>query len=394
MSFLYKYLTNENKIDNEKGGNALIKRHNNLKILSETFSSYGGVLAKLSQIMCFEEQNNSVFSDCKPFSRDKTIEFLKKSFYSEKDFFKNVIKIDFEPIKSGSVGQVHRAIYTDLRDIIIKVKYVGLEEQLDTDLYILDKVINYLYNFSKISNAMIDIKTKLREELDYKIEFANQKCMYDMWMNCDNIKISKLIPELCNDKFLAMEYIEAESLNSFIENSTQEERNKVGMSIIEFIFVNFYSNGLFYSDLHYGNFLVKDKSILYVIDFGCINVIEDDLLNNLINLHIAIIDQNKEKFYEIVTNIGIIDENISEASKDYIYKYFSLQYEPWTLDEFEYTEEWLTKAVFKETELMEEWNLPSNMVYLNKMVYGLPHILTKLKLKGNITSFIKPLLHN
>ena len=41
---------------------------------------------------------------------------------------------------------------------------------------------------------------------------------------------------------------------------------------------------------------------------------------------------------------------------------------------------------------MKEWNLPSNMVYLNKIPFGLFHILTKLKLKFDFTEFFKELL--
>ena len=48
----------------------------------------------------------------------------------------------------------------------------------------------------------------------------------------------------------------------------------------------------------------------------------------------------------------------------------------------EVTEEWLDMAVKKETNLMKEWVLPQDMVYFNKIPYGMYHILTKLKLKG------------
>ena len=36
----------------------------------------------------------------------------------------------------------------------------------------------------------------------------------------------------------------------------------------------------------------------------------------------------------------------------------------------------------KNTELMNEWLLPQDMVYFNKIPYGSYHIFTKLKLKG------------
>jgi predicted unusual protein kinase regulating ubiquinone biosynthesis (AarF/ABC1/UbiB family) len=383
----------ENEVEENQDGNALIKRGNKLKCLADTFQSYGGVLAKLSQIVCFENQENSVFSDCKPYSRDKTIKYLKTEFKLRESFFKNVKYIDFNPFKSGSVGQVHKGIYKDDKEIVMKVQYVGLKEQMETDLFILDKVFSYMYTFTNLSNAMVDIKTKLNEELDYTLEFCNQHNMYNIWEGHNSIKIAELISDLSNDKLLTMYYIEAESLPEFIENSTQEQRNHIGSLIIEFIFTNLYREGIFYSDIHYGNFLIKDKSILYVMDFGCLHDINDVLLTNLKNIHKSILDDNKEIFYKTVENMGIINSEISTGSKDYIYEYFKLQLEPWTSESFEFTEEWLKKSVYKEPEFMKEWELPNNMVYLNKICYGFPHVLTKLNLQGSFLPLIKKLLN-
>ena len=240
---------------------------------------------------------------------------------------------------------------------------------------------------------MIDIKTKLYEELDYTIEFNNQQEIFDLWNTHAYINIAKLIPELCTENILTMEYINGSGIISFIENSTQEERDKIGMLIVEFIFTNFYKYGLFYSDIHYGNFLVQDNIYLYITDFGCLNKIEDELLNNLINLHVAIKKEDKDEFYNIVKKIGILKDDISEESKKYMYDYFKIQYTPWLQnDEFEFTEDWIIFAVHKETELMKEWVLPHNCVYLNKIPYGMYHLLTKLKVKGNFSKLFHELI--
>jgi predicted unusual protein kinase regulating ubiquinone biosynthesis (AarF/ABC1/UbiB family) len=395
ISFLYNYLMSNNEIDDslDDNGKKLIKRATKLKCLSDTFQSYGGVLAKLSQIVCFDNENSSVFSDCKPYSREKTIKYLKNEFKNCPDLYENIKTIDFEPFKSGSVGQVHKGIYKNDKDIILKVQYVGLKEQMESDLYILDNLVKYLYSFANFTHAMGDIKAKLNEELDYTLEYCNQKHIYELWKENENIKIAELIPEISNEKMLGMYYINAQGLNNFIDESTQEERNNIGKLIIEFIFTNLYKYGIFYSDIHYGNFLIKNKNILYVMDFGCIHDIDETLLKNLLYIHKALFADDTDTFYQLIENMGIIDSSISPESKEYIYNYFKLQYEPWlTEDEFEFTEEWLEKAVHKEVDLMKEWVLPENMVYLNKMVYGFPHILTKLKLKGNFLQILKPLI--
>ena len=383
ISFLYNYLTNECNTSQTGNNETMIKKADKLKCLSDTFQSYGGVLAKLSQILCFEDGKGDVFSDCKPYCQKETIEYIKNEYVTNSDFFKHVKYLDFNVYKSGSIGEVHRAIYKEDIDIVIKVQYVGLHEQFQSDIFILDKITSYLFYFADLSTAMLDIKTKLYEELDYKIEFKNQQKMYELWETNENIKIAKLIPELCTDKLLTMNYIDAESLFTFFETSTQDERNIIGKYLVEFIFVNFYKYGIFYSDIHYGNFLVKNKNILYVTDFGCINTLEPIFLDNMVRLHKTLIEKDKDEFYNVVKDLGILNDNLSLESKEYMYEYFTLQYEPWTSPEFEFTEEWLKKSVYKKPKYMKDWVLPSNCVYLNKIPYGSYHIFTKLGLKGN-----------
>ena len=395
VSFLYKYLTSENNCQNNSGYKELENKNNKLKCLTETFQNYGGVLAKISQILCSDDQDNKVFSDCKPFSEQKTIDFLKKEYENNKDFFKNIIDLDFNVYKSGSVGQVHRCIYkinNENVNVVLKVQYVGLQEQVKTDLFILDQLTNYLFSFADLNNAMTDIKTKLHEELDYKIELQNQQLFCKLWKNHSFIKIPEIIPELCTDKILGMYFIDALNINKFIDNSTQEERDFISQQIVEFIFTNIYKNKIFYSDIHYGNFLIKDNKELYVMDFGCLISLDEDLHYNLLQLHYSILKNDDTKFYETIKNMKIINDDISQKSKDYILEYFKIQYTPWISDNFEFTEEWLKLSVYKDTLLMKEWQLPSNLVYLNKIPFGLYNILNKLKAKGNFKRIIDNLL--
>jgi predicted unusual protein kinase regulating ubiquinone biosynthesis (AarF/ABC1/UbiB family) len=386
LSFLYNYMLSDSEYQDPDSGKTLSKKSHKLRCLSDTFQSYGGVLSKLSQMLSFNDPSNDVFSDCKPFSKEETIQYLSSQLACNTNLFSDIYEVDLEVYKSGSVGQVHKAKYKDNIDIIIKVQYVGLYEQTKTDLNILDTIITYLYHFADLTHAMVDIKTKLYEELDYKQEVCNQQTMIDLWCNYDYIKIPELLPEICTDKILCMEYIEGRSINEFILNSTQDERNKLGENIIKFTFENIYTHGILYSDIHYGNFLVKDDLTLCVLDFGCISHINSVLLNNFHKLYRSVLNEDKELFYSTIENMGIIDSSISQKSKDYIYEYFRGQYAPWIDEEFEFTEEWLKEVTSKDVELMKEWSLPQDMVHFNKIPYGCFHLLTKLQLKGNFAS--------
>lgn len=389
LSFMYNYLTNGD--DNISGNEEFDNKNKKIRCLTKTFEKYGGVLSKLAQILSFNDITSTVFSDCKPFSRDETIKFLTEQLNNPP--FNDLIKtIDINVLKSGSIGQVHRAQYMDNTDVILKVQYIGLYEQTQLDLNILNTVVKYIYSFIDIKDVMEEVKVKLYEELDYNNEVINHKLMYDFWIGSDYVEIPEIISELCTDKIICMRYVNGRSIQNFIENSTQEEKNKIGECIIKFTFKNIYRYGIFYPDIHYGNFLAKEDSTIYVLDFGSLIKIDDKLRTNLIKLHSSILQDNKELFYNTVIQLGIITEDISTESYEYIYDFFRIQCTPFLEDEFEFTQEWLNICSNKNFDLMKEWKIPQNMVYLHKISYGCYHLLTNLNLKGNFKNLINDFL--
>jgi len=218
ISFLYRYLTVEKEKSDMKGGELLLKKYDKIECLKDTFTSFGGILAKISQMLCLDDESNDAFSDCKPFCQKETIESFKK-FYSENKntFFKDISNIDFNVYKSGSVGQLHRAILNNDKEIVIKVQYFNLKKQFDSDIFVLDKISNFLFNFTELKDALVDVKLKLYEELDYNLELYNHLQIYNLWKDDEFIKIPTIYPELSNDKILTMNFIEAENFKQFLE---------------------------------------------------------------------------------------------------------------------------------------------------------------------------------
>ena len=379
LKFITKYLTSlgENKLNNKT---------KNMKCLIDIFAEYGGILGKISQMLCLENGAEYVFSECKPYSKDKTILYFKNIVSENKNgFFDNITDIDYNVFKSGSIGQIHKAIFNhkgEKQDIVIKIKYVGIYKQFKEDVNVLKIISKFLYNvFEKHTET--EIINKLYEELDYNLEFNNQKLMSNIWNKTKDIYIPKVIKELSTDSILTSEFIEAEDFFSFVENSTQNQRNHIGMLIFEFIYRSFLEHGLFYSDVHYGNFLIKNKKKLIIVDFGCINKISKKLINNIKNLQLSILKNDKEFFFKVVKNMGVYNENISNKSKEYMWQYFKLQLKPLINNHFHFSEDYLDKITNKDLDLMKEWVLPKDCAYLNKLNYGFPHILTKLNLKAN-----------
>lgn len=395
-SLLYKYLTTSSEAVDKK--DAYQQNLLKVKVLGETFANYGGILSKISQMVSYTYGNHEseVYSNCKPINSEKTTEFFENEILEFED---ELLSYDTTVFKSGSVGQVHRAVYKDGRNIIFKVQYVGLTDLFESDMYILDSIAKYLFCETTIMDGMNDIKKQIFEELDYRIEAKNQTLIAKYWSgDKDMIGIPKLIPDLCNEKILCMEFIDnCETLSEFLNTSTIEEITYIGNVLIRFMFTNLFKHKLIYTDVHYGNFMVENKTKLHVLDFGSVNYIDDDVHKNLFYLLNAVYLRDQDAFYAVIEKMGITspEKPLSENSKVYMWEYFTLQLAPWiyndTEEGFLFREEWVDECGIRDIDLMKEWILPSNVIWLNKLCHGFIHILGKMNFRGNSIALFQEL---
>jgi len=370
------------------------KKNQLLHGLKTTFESFGGVFNKLAQLLSIDHYdiNAKNYDTCKPLNADKTIDFLKNEFHTNESLNSIIESIDFNVHKSGSIGQVHKAKLKNGDNIVIKVQYFGIEEQILSDLNLLNTIATFLFSFVDLSNAIKDINKKTIEELDYINESKNQKFIYDIWNTHEYIKIPEIIPEIISKRYLGMNFIDAESFQSFIQNSTQEEKNHIAYNIVKFTFTNIYKHRCLYSDVHCGNFLVKDKRILYVMDYGCLHYVDDDLLNYIKNLYLSFKHENPDLFYNSVYKIGFIDETISDESKAYMFEYMKLLNLPWITKNFHFTKDFVDKTTHKNITLMREWKVPHNLIYFNKIPFNLFSILYSLNAECNFSDIFEELI--
>jgi predicted unusual protein kinase regulating ubiquinone biosynthesis (AarF/ABC1/UbiB family) len=83
-----------------------------------------------------------------------------------------------EPAAAASIGQVHRAVWHDGREVAVKVQYPGADEALRSDL-------RQLQRFSRLFQAIVpglevkpllaELQDRMVEELDYRDEADNQR---------------------------------------------------------------------------------------------------------------------------------------------------------------------------------------------------------------------------
>ena len=212
LSYIYNLFTQkeyekEDKEDNDNEFDRLRINSNKMKILRNTLENYGGVFSKISQMLMYDEYDDSIFNECKPNSRDKT------TLYLEEYVRDNILTytVEKEIYKSGSIGQVHIG-YKDNKKIAIKVQYKDLIDETEEDLKVLNMLVNCLYYFGDFKESIENIRTKIYEEFNYENECKNHKLLPELWINT-YIYIPKIYTNLCTNKILVTEFVEGEDFD-------------------------------------------------------------------------------------------------------------------------------------------------------------------------------------
>jgi predicted unusual protein kinase regulating ubiquinone biosynthesis (AarF/ABC1/UbiB family) len=359
---------------------SLYGRVNSMRTLVSVFSRYGGLLGKIAQLLSLDADTFEVFEDCKPAATEESISYVIDEVMTQEPF---VDKIEIEPIvyKSGSLGQVYKGRLVDGGEpVVLKIQFRGVKATFDEDFAVLDFVSSYLFTaLGSIGAAISDIKEKTKEELDYLNEMENQMKMIELFKDDPTIHIPKVYTEFCTDEVIVMEeMVGFKSIPDYMKTATEEERSELGNKLLRFVMNTFYTHGIFYSDNHYGNFMVNDNHEICVLDFGCVNYFEPDLLEDIKQIHRIMLEEDKEGLLAHLEKMGIMLPTTSPESRDYCYEIFTYWLMPMIQPGFKFNDKYMYDVSDIKLDLQSDWGLPTGLIYLTKIPWGLYNILNKL----------------
>src|SRR6478752_4365826 len=186
---------------------------------------------------------------------------------------------DFDPLPAAaaSIGQVHKATWSDGRTVAVKVQYPGADEALRSDLRQIGrmaKVFAPLAGGMDVKPLVDELTARVSEELDYRLEAEAQQQAAVGFEGSDEFVVPHVVD--CTAKVMVSEWLEGVPLSAAIE-WPDEERNAIALRYVRFLFAGPSMVGLLHADPHPGNFKIMSDGRLGVVDFGLVARMPDGL---------------------------------------------------------------------------------------------------------------------
>ncbi len=214
-----------------------------------------------------------------------------------------------QPIAAASIGQVHKAITHDGRELAIKVQYPGIRDSIDADV---DNVATLL-RISSMIPPQLDLfpfleaaKAQLHEEADYRREGRQMELYRARLGDDEGFAIPVLDAEFSTDRILAMSFEEGVPIET-LESADQPTRDRIAERVIRLVARELFEFGVMQTDPNFANYRYQpDTDTVVVLDFGATREVAADVRSSYRSLIAAALDGNRAKVMQASVDAGFM----------------------------------------------------------------------------------------
>lgn len=227
------------------------------------------------------------------------------------DWRKRFARFGATPIAAASIGQVHRAVTPDGRDLAIKVQYPGVRESIDADVdnvATLLRVSNLLPRELDIAPLLAEAKKQLREEADYVREGRYLTLFGELLVDSPDYVIPVLDNEFTTDQVLAMSFVEGKAIETLVE-APQETRDAAMRLLFKLVMRELFEFGIVQSDPNFANYRYQPETRqLVLLDFGATRQVDAKIAAGYRRLITAALNGDRDAVREEAAATGFVGE--------------------------------------------------------------------------------------
>jgi len=293
-------------------------------VLCNILTELGPVYVKLGQLLstrpdllgeAYIEALSDLQANVPPVSWEKVRPQLEEQLNSEvTEAFRT---FDHEPIAAGSVGQVYRASLQDGVPVAVKVLRPGIEVQVAEDGRLLRKIaalasataLGSQYDFIGLADQVLDA---LGRELDFRIEAQNtlrlERCLEaSSFVPEGQLRLPQVVQNLSGQRVLVLEWIDGDAILTDQARHSLSQGPGIGPTTTALLgaFVEqYFVEGFFHADPHPGNLKVLSDGSVVLLDAGMVGVFDPRTRSNLLDLVLALINQDGARATDLLEQIA------------------------------------------------------------------------------------------
>lgn len=299
-----------------------------------------------------------------------------------------------EPMAAASIGQVHRAVLHDGRDVAVKIQYPGVAQAIRDDLSNTE-LLATMFRFAAgaagalgaslpdVGPISAEISERISEEIDYRQEAAHITAFHDLYRDHPFIRVPEVIAEASGDRTLTMTYLDGLDWAA-AQDVDQELKDTWGEVMTRFLAGAYRHGNLFHADPHPGNYRFGLDGTVGFVDFGCVKVLTEKSRHRIVRLDRSAIDGHKEQLRHDMVESGFFAED-SVLTADDAYRWCEdMLYELLAPQPVTYTEETSQRAITSLLDVrdadhpMRHITVPPDFVFFSRWNLSMNAIFTAL----------------
>jgi ubiquinone biosynthesis protein len=286
-----------------------------LEELGTTFVKLGQLLSSRPDLLpdVYIDELEQLVDDVAPFPFEVAQQIIDEEVGL--DIFS---RLDAEPLASASIAQIHGALLRTGREVVVKVRRPGLEEEVALDLELLRSLTSFAEGRSQtarllqLSALADDLEAHLTTELNFVEEAHGAELIARIVAEHEHLVVPDVIHPYVTERVLVQERVNGERVSA--ANSVEPERARLlARELFRAYVEQITEHGVYHADPHRGNVLLTDDRRLALLDFGLLGRLDDDTRRSLGLLLLALAQNRAEDVADLILGLSLTALESDEA---------------------------------------------------------------------------------